>query len=427
MAVNGVPVLYNINRNSKDATKEFKITYSWDGNNAQQIGNIIYIYDNETNNVVYTEQFDNYYKQECIVPPNSLTNGKLYKVSIAVITNVGISKQSEPMLFYCYTTPTFEFSNLEQEQIIQNDTYKFELSYKQPEGEELEEFYVTLYASDQSVIYTSEPNYNTENLTITISGLNNNTQYYIKGFGQTLTGMSIETESIHITVRYLQPAIYNLVELSNNFHGGYITIKSNIVSLRGRVYNKDGIEIDATYIKNEYVDITNSEHTLKFSENYNLNNNFTLMLKGFGFKRNVPILTLTNGIYKLYVYYRYGNYDSVNNTAKAYFELRVEGEITYTITSNYIEVPTEVDLVGFMLTKKENYYEIVAHNYNTSVYTLPNIKIIDNRIYINNDSEYSMKKNNNNLSIIETNDFNFKREGNKLSYQLNRKESDGAV
>lgn len=379
MAVNGVPVLYNSNRNSKDATKEFKITYSWDGNNAQQIGNIVYIYENETNRLVYKEQFDNYYKQECIIPKDTLSNGKLYKVSIAVITNSGTSKTSEPMLFYCYTTPTFEFSNLEEEQIIQNDTYKFELSYQQPEGEELEEFYVTLYASDQSIIYTSKPNYDTTDLTITISGLNNNTQYYIKAFGQTLTGMSIESKSIHFTVRYLQPAIYNLVELTNNYNGGYITIKSNIVSLRGRVY-QNGEEIDATYINDEYVDVTDATKTLKFEENYSLADNFTLMLKGFGFERNVPVLTLTNGLYKMYVYYRYGQYDSNNNVEKAYFELRVEGEITYTITSNYIDVPTDVTLVGFMLTKKENYYEIVAHNYGETV----NISPVKENIKINN-------------------------------------------
>lgn len=358
----GVPVLYNSNRNSKDATKEFKITYSWAGNNAQQTGNVIYIYKNSDNSLVYNEQFTNYYKQEITVPADTLTNGVQYKVSVAVITSEGTSTPSEPMLFYCYTTPTFKFSNIENEQIIQNDTYEFELSYTQSEGEELEEYYVTLYASDQTVIYTSDISYNTESLSVTISGLENNTQYYIKAFGQTLTGMSIETAYIHITVRYLQPAIYNLVELTNNFHGGYITIKSNITSLRGRVY-KDGEEIDATFVDNEYVDVTDPDSILKFNEDFNLSNNFTLMLKGYGFTRNTCMLTMSNGVYKLYVYYRIGSYDSTNGVEKAYFEVRAEGAITYTITSNYIDVPGENELVGFMLSKQNSYYGIVAYNY----------------------------------------------------------------
>lgn len=361
----GVPVLYNSNRNSKDATKDFKVTYSWSGNNAQQTGNVIYIYKNSDNSLVYNDQFTNYYKQEITVPANTLTNGEQYKVSVAVITSEGTSTTSEPMLFYCYTTPTFEFSNVENEQIIQNDTYEFQLSYEQPENEELEEYYVTLYASDQTVIYTSNVSYNTESLSVTISGLENNTQYYIKAFGITLTGMSIETSSIHITVRYLQPAIYNLVELDNNFHGGYITIKSNITSLRGRVY-KNGEEIEPIFIDNEYVDVRDPDTVLKFNEDFNLSNNFTLMLKGFGFTRNTSMLTMSNGIYKLYVYYRIGSYDSTNNVEKAYFELRVEGAITYTITSNYIDVPSDIELVGFMLSKQDCYYEIVAHNYKTN-------------------------------------------------------------
>lgn len=364
MAVNGVPVLYNSNRISKDATKDFKITYSWDGNNSQQIGNVIYIYDNETNELAYTEQFDNFYKQECLIVANSLSNGKLYKVSVAVITSEGTSKTSEPMLFHCYSTPIFVFTNLVQDQIIQTDTYEFELSYEQSEGEELEEYYITVYTGTQEEIYTSLPSYDTENLKIKVSGLNNNTQYYIKAFGQTVTGMSIETESIHITVRYLQPDVYSLIELSNNFHGGYITIKSNITSLRGRVY-QNGEEIDGTFIDNEYVDMTDPTKILKFSEGFNLPNIFTIMLKGYGFKRNEYVLSFYNGKYRAYIYYRIGKYDSVNNVEKAFFELKVEGELTYTIQSNYIDVPSDIGLIGFMISRENNYYELIAHNYNT--------------------------------------------------------------
>lgn len=403
----GVPVLYNSNRNSKDATKDFKITYSWAGNNDQQIGNVIYIYKNSDNSLIYNEQFTNYYKQEITVPANTLTNGVQYKVSVAVITSEGTSTTSEPMLFYCYTTPTFEFSNVENEQIIQNDTYEFELSYNQTEGEELEEYYVTLYASDQTAIYTSDVSYNTESLSVTISGLENNTQYYIKAFGQTLTGMSIETQSIHITVRYLQPAIYNLVELTNNFHGGYITIKSNITSLRGRVY-KNGEEIDATFVDNEYVDVTDLDSILKFNEDFNLSNNFTLMLKGFGFTRNTYMLTMSNGVYKLYVYYRIGSYDSTNGVEKAYFEVRVEGAITYTITSNYIDVPANVELVGFMLSKQNSYYEIVAYNYKTPAVDIPSGIIQNNRLYdkTSEDSMYNLMMNNDNKLYINNNQDN---------------------
>lgn len=83
--MNGVPVLYNSNRNSKDAGLDFKITYIWDGNNPQQTGNIVHIYDNATNEIVYTATQTNFYKQECTVPANTLVNGTLYKVTVNVM------------------------------------------------------------------------------------------------------------------------------------------------------------------------------------------------------------------------------------------------------------------------------------------------------------------------------------------------------
>lgn len=73
--MNGVPVLYNSNRNSKDAGLDFKITYIWDGNNPQQTGNIVHIYNNETNETVYTATQTNFYKQECTVRPIPLSTG----------------------------------------------------------------------------------------------------------------------------------------------------------------------------------------------------------------------------------------------------------------------------------------------------------------------------------------------------------------
>lgn len=358
----GVPVLYNSNRVSKDATVEFKITYSWDSNNPQQTGNVISIYNNETNALVYTNTFNNFYKQECTVPANTLTNGILYKVTVQVITSEGTSKASEPMLFHCYTTPTFVFTNLVQDQVIQSDNYRFELSYSQSEEEELEEYYISVYTSDHTEIYTSSPSYDTETLELSVSGLNNNTAYYVQAFGQTVTGMSIETEMIHVTVRYLQPDVYSLIELSNNFYGGYVTIKSNIVSLRGRVY-ENGIEVDATYIDNNYVDITDPNKTLKFNEGFNLKDDFTIMLKGYKYVRNAVILSFNNEIYNGYVYYRIGHYNSTGNEDKAFFELKVEGAITYTIQSNYIDVLGDNDLVGFMISKDSNYYELIAYNY----------------------------------------------------------------
>ncbi|EHF00049.1 hypothetical protein [Enterocloster citroniae] len=362
----GVPVLYDDTRISKDAFNDFKITYKWDGNNPQQTGNVVTIYNNETNSVVYTATTPNYYRTECIIPANTLVNGVLYKATICVISSEGTSAPSEALLFYCYTTPTLAFTNLAQDQLIESDSFRVEISYFQPENEELEDYYITLYSNDNRVLYTSSIRYDTENMSLVVPGLENNTQYYIKAFGKTITGMDIETTLIHITVRYLQPTLYSLIELSNNYRGGYTTIKSNIVSLRGRVY-RDGVEIDPNYINGEYVDLSNQSDVLKFADSFIIPNNFTLELKGYGFIRNTIPLILTNGKYHISVYYRAGCYDSAGGIEKAYFEAKVENEMIYSIYSNYIDLPSSNVLIGFMLSRKENYYEICAYNYGKAV------------------------------------------------------------
>lgn len=365
----GVPVLYSSNRNSKDANLDFKISYIWDGNNPQQTGNIIHIYDNETNEIAYTAAQTNFYKQECTVPANTLINGTLYKVTVNVMCGDEVSAPAEAMLFYCYTTPAFGFSNLIQDQLIQNDSYRVELTYSQSEGEELEDFYISLYSSDKAIIFTSSVRYNTDDLTLTVPGMENNTQYYIKAFGQTITGMQIETDFVLVSVRYLQPTIYSLVELSNNYRGGYTTIKSNIISLRAYVY-RDGVEIDPTYVNGEMIDLRDSSQVLRFEDSFNIPNDFTIELKGCSFVQNSVPALLSNGKSSIYVYYRKGAFSGSAGEEKAYFELKVVDELTYIGISNYIDVPADNELIGFMLTRKNNHYEIVAHNYKEVVENL---------------------------------------------------------
>lgn len=362
----GVPVLYDSTQISKDASEDFKITYKWDGNNPQQTGNEIRIYDNASNQLVYHVTTTNIYKQECTIPAHTLTNGTLYKACVCVICSEGISNASEPMLFYCYTTPEFAFANLVENQIIENDTFQATLIYTQPEGEELEDYYISLYSHDHNELYTSSIRYETTNMTLTIPGLQNNTQYYVKAFGKTITGMNIETAFIPINVRYLQPTLYSLVELDNNTQDGYTNIKSNIVSLRARVY-KNGTETDPIYVDGEYIDLRNDTDVLKFADSFVIPDDFTIELKGFGFERNSAPFVAANGKYRISVYYRIGCYDSVNGAEKAYFEARVENEMVYTIYSNYIDMPLENGLIGFMLSRKNNIYEICSVNYGREV------------------------------------------------------------
>ena len=87
---------------------------------------------------------------EHIIPTNSgLVNGTLYNISVKVTDNNGIdSEWSDPVLFYCYSTPTFKI-NIEPNQLIQAQTYGVNITYTQPEGELLQSYRVRVYNSNE--------------------------------------------------------------------------------------------------------------------------------------------------------------------------------------------------------------------------------------------------------------------------------------
>ena len=88
-------------------------------------------------------------------------------------------------------------------------------------------------------------------LTYEFGGFTDNTVYYIKGFGSTINGTSIETPLTSITVKYIQPNIFAIVELSQNCTGGYVTVKSNMANIEGT-----SNPTPPTYIDDEAVDLT---------------------------------------------------------------------------------------------------------------------------------------------------------------------------
>ena len=114
-----IPVLYLLD--AFDGNNQQQIRFRWSG--AQSFGNICIIRDNVSNNIVYqatqaTMQLIH------TIPANTLTNGKLYNVRIASIdVNGTVSDYSNPILFYCYTTPTFELTNITGNQVIKNSSY----------------------------------------------------------------------------------------------------------------------------------------------------------------------------------------------------------------------------------------------------------------------------------------------------------------
>ena len=102
--------MYNIN--AFDANNSQTFYFIWQGN--QAFGNILQIRENNTNTIIYEEP-EITMQLKYPLSPNVLKNGGYYNARVAVIDIDGnVSEFSDPILFYCFTTPTFIFDNIEE-------------------------------------------------------------------------------------------------------------------------------------------------------------------------------------------------------------------------------------------------------------------------------------------------------------------------
>ena len=347
--INLKPILYDTS--AFDATIEFALSFRWSGN--QAFKNRLIVKKNDTNELIY-DQTQTTQQLRHAIPANSLTNGICYNAQIQVYDkDNNESLLSEKILFYCYTTPTFQFSNISPNQIVQNSFIDYIISYSQPEGEVLNSYQVYLYDSHQLDIYHTGLKYNTDNLSGRISGLSDGTQYYVRAVGETLNRMSLDTGFIPISVSYITPSLFSLVELENLELDGAIRITSNIISIVG-TSNPD----PPTYINNAEIDLTQSGHFVNFSEGFSINKNFLLNVVGRNFADYSIILEASNGKHNLTLRYMKSKFAD-QTEEKAYFILEVTNSFSsYIILSNLIQVPAPTDKIFIWLKKVDDIYEL---------------------------------------------------------------------
>ena len=195
-------------KNAFDATKEEKFEFNVVSGD-QVVASTLIIKDNETLAQVYsgrqvTFAFEN------TVPAGTLTNGKYYQAYVITENSVrDTSPQSNTIQFYCYSQPTFAFSNIPASAIIGNASYSFDVTYNQTESENLDSYVFNIYTASKTLLSTSGNQYNSSaTLPLTISylfsGLDNNTEYYVECNGVTSGGTKITTGQVRISVLYAQ-------------------------------------------------------------------------------------------------------------------------------------------------------------------------------------------------------------------------------
>lgn len=324
---------------SFDSDVGITIKFSWFGN--QPVSNTIRIRNNNTNVIIYEKMLQTM-KLEHIIPADSgLINGTLYNISVKVSDSNGVdSEWSDPLLFYCYSTPTFKI-NIEDGQIIQSQTYGVDITYSQPEGEQLQSYRVRVLNSNREIIYDSNTRYIID--TVKITNLQDNNHYYIVVTGETVNGMYLSTDEIEFFADFVKSEAYLVLELQNMYDTGGVYMKSNIISVEGES------DSDVTYIDNEIADLTNN--VVHFNKGFSISDDFSLLIKGKQFQPGEQIIKISGNDEIITVIYRY---DDIFN--RYYFELNsIYGSVRYMITSSYVDNTKETSLY---IRRKNTLFEL---------------------------------------------------------------------
>lgn len=232
MAV-ATPIMGEVN--AFDASEAHVFTFSVPGTSVIS-GNTLVIENAQTLQVVYQQTSTDVNSHT--VPSNTLENGVYYQVSVSVYDETGSkSYQSQPVQFYCFTTPTFIISGLQENQTIYASTSSFQANYDQAEGELLNSYRFVLYDTANQVLADSGVQYVGTTLppptavTWMFSGLMNGETYKIKAYGTTAYGTEISTNAVTFNVVLTIPTTGLGISAKNECDIGAVIVQAQGIGL----------------------------------------------------------------------------------------------------------------------------------------------------------------------------------------------------
>ena len=216
----------------------------------------------------------------------------------------------------------------------------------------------------------------TATLSFSFSGFDDLSSYFVRGQGETLNGLSLDTGMIALTSVYSTGTVFALLEAENVPTDGKIHVKSNIVSATGEVYTLENVKVDPAkaglLVSGDYTDPeTNTTKNGKYA--IDLKNDYKMIYgDGFWFKEDYSLVLImwnlkaNQTVVKISpdatVYYRVGKF--TENKEQACFELVVPNKINknYTINdvyiSNVINKPASTTKLGLVIIRDGARYSI---------------------------------------------------------------------
>lgn len=366
MATLPTPILSIISTFDPKNTTNISFTYS-----GSQIKSKRIIVTNNATSKVVIDNTQLGMKLSYELASNTLQPGQ-YTARLQVFDfNGNSSELSQPVLFYCYTTPTLKFLGLKDK--ITTASIQLNLSYSQSENDGLKEYVYYLYDANMNLVEKSSVFYNSDHYTYTFLGIKNLSRYYARCIGKTIHGMNCDTGYCEFTVEYIVNPNNMLVELINNYCEGYISINCNIIDI-GYKIEGDG---DPKF-ENGQVVLDNKKIT--YFSGFDLSDEFSMFVKARRAPLNTPFFgyDTSNGsvelsIQKIAAYYycvltaksAIGNYYRYVKMPGVMLIDKEKNSITDE-NGNYVGGLVTLDnlndyIVVFEVKRKDNLYSLKAY------------------------------------------------------------------
>ena len=253
--------------------EEFVLKFSVSGGD-QVVKNRVLIERVSDNEEKYNEEEETF-KFKHTIPANTLENGEQYRVKVRTYNSEDDeSEWSDSVLFYCFSEPTIEIVNIEDEK-VNSSSYEFEAEYTQSEEEEPESYRFYLYDNNEVMIRASTEQYDFEEesnvfkCSHTFSSLQDNVKYYVEVQMFTENGMQASSGLYGFYADYVSPIFHTAIQLENIPDQASVKVNMNILDIEGELY-----EGSKSYEEGSWINL--HDGTVVFDEGFDISKNFSM-------------------------------------------------------------------------------------------------------------------------------------------------------
>lgn len=272
-----IPILNSIS--PFDATQSYTVTFNVLSGD-QVTGNILNVYKNSDNTLVYTNTVSSLLLSNTI-PANTLTNGTFYKCTITTQNSLAQSSTpSSSTVFLPLSPASITVTNIDGSGKVYNQNVTFSATYTQPQNELLQQYEYYLYDNNKNLLQSYPVQYTASTpLTQSISNLNNGVVYYVRILTISVNGQSSDSGYVQFTPQYVTLLLNSTLTATNIPSTGSVQIQANIIQVLGTMTAGT-----PTYTNSTWIDLTNGQQ-VTFQQGFNINqDNFILKL----WCKNIP-------------------------------------------------------------------------------------------------------------------------------------------